>query len=74
MLPEAPFAVKDTGNSLPVVLLCRYLHFSPFAQLPFRKYMQTVAKTETFGKVQDELGEAEVRRSQLAGNLAAPIP
>lgn len=65
VLPEAPFAAKDTGYSLPVVLsLCS----AAFSQIYANR-----SKNEAFGKVQEELGKAEVRRSQLGGNPAAPV-
>lgn len=65
VLPEAPFALKDTGNSLPVILLCKYLHSSPFAQLPFSQIYAKRSKNEAFSKVQDELGNARSQGEEI---------
>lgn len=65
------------GHSfVPVILLHEYLHFSPFAQLPFSQIYANSSKTEAFSQVQDELGEVRSRGEEIpAGwNLAAPVP
>lgn len=62
VLLEAPFALEGTGSSVPVTLLHKYLHFSPFAQLPFSQIYANCSKTEAFGAVQDELGKARSPR------------
>lgn len=76
VLLEACFALEDTGSSVPVILLHKYLHFSPFAQLPFSQIYANCSKTKAFSKVQDELGKVRSRGEEIpAGwNLAAPIP
>lgn len=63
-------------SSVPVILLHKYLHFSPFAQLPFSQIYANCSRTEAFGEVQDELGKARSRGEEIpAGwNLAAPVP
>lgn len=76
VLLEAPFALEDTGSSVPVILLHKYLHFSPFAQLPFSQIYANCSRTEAFGEAQDELRKARSRGEEIpAGrNLAAPVP
>lgn len=76
VLLEAPFALEDTGSSAPVILLHEYLHFSPFAQLPFSQIYANCSRTEAFVQVQDELGKVKSRGEEIpAGwSLAAPVP